>query len=203
MLTRIGLTLIIIMLSGCRIVSQKELADLKNPPNPKMANISQTWQSQIVPQIGHDAKPAAELLKAVQSAKDFDEACKTYGYRSQDENPCAFSVQVSGTITKVDTTSRSGKIIIKDASGQDITVQMGPIIRGTLLRDAYKGASYNDFNDQVMYGDYGKAINQFASTMMQDFKPKEGDNVTITGVFSSWDIPQSIPDVTPASIKRQ
>jgi len=35
---------IVLALGGCRIVSQKELADLKNPPNPQMANIQQTWQ---------------------------------------------------------------------------------------------------------------------------------------------------------------
>ncbi len=43
---RLWLLLPIVILSGCRIVSQQELADLKNPPNPKMANIAQTWQSE-------------------------------------------------------------------------------------------------------------------------------------------------------------
>ena len=39
---RLWLLLPMIVLGGCRIVSQQELADLKNPPNPKMANIAQT-----------------------------------------------------------------------------------------------------------------------------------------------------------------
>ena len=68
---RLWLLLPMIVLSGCRIVSQQELADLKNPPNPKMANIAQTWREQLVPQVQRDAKPAAELLKALQAAKDF------------------------------------------------------------------------------------------------------------------------------------
>ena len=103
----------------------------------------------------------------------------------------------------MNTTSRSGKMTVKDSSGEEVTVQMGPIIRGTALRDAYKGASYQDFNDQVLFGDYGRAINQQASTMMQGFKPQAGDKVALAGVFSSWDIPQQAPDITPAQITRQ
>ncbi|MCZ4058604.1 DUF2291 domain-containing protein [Pantoea sp. LMR881] len=203
MSTKLWLTLAVMMLGGCRIVSQQELADLKNPPNPQMANIAQTWQQKLVPQVASEAKPLAELMKLLQSAKDFDSACKSYGYRSQAENPCVFSVSVTGDVTAVNTTSRSGKMSVKDISGDSVTIQIGPIIRGTALRDAYKGASYQDFNDQVLFGDYGKAINQQASTLMADFKPKVGDKVTVAGVFSSWDIPQKLPDITPAQITRQ
>ena len=38
------LALAVLTVGGCRIVSQQELADLKSPPNPHMANIDQTWQ---------------------------------------------------------------------------------------------------------------------------------------------------------------
>lgn len=200
---RLWLMLIAVVLGGCRIVSQQELADLKNPPNPNMTNIAQTWQQKLVPQVAGEAKPLAELMKSLQSAPDFDSACKTYGYRSQAENPCVFSVSVSGDVTAVNTTSRSGKMTVKDISGDSVTIQVGPIIRGTALRDAYKGASYQDFNDQVMFGDYGRAINQQASTLMQQFKPKVGDKITVAGVFSAWDIPQKLPDITPAQITRQ
>ena len=200
---RLWLMLIAVVLGGCRIVSQQELADLKNPPNPNMTNIAQTWQQKLVPQVVGEAKPLAELMKSLQSAPDFDSACKTYGYRSQEENPCVFSVSVSGDVTAVNTTSRSGKMTVKDISGDSVTIQVGPIIRGTALRDAYKGASYQDFNDQVMFGDYGRAINQQASTLMQQFKPKVGDKITAAGVFSAWDIPQKLPDITPAQITRQ
>ncbi|WP_312468087.1 DUF2291 domain-containing protein [Pseudescherichia sp.] len=200
---KLALVAIVLALGGCRIVSQKELADLKNPPNPQMANIQQTWQQKIVPQYVREAKPVAELLKTLQSEKSFDEACSKDGYRSQSENPCVFSVRITGEVIKVNTKSRSGKMTVRDEQGGDIVVQMGPIIRGTSLRDGYKGASYQDFNDQVLYGDYGKAINQQASAMIINFKPVVGDKVTVSGVFAAWDIPQTIPDVTAAHIVRQ
>ncbi|WP_288478467.1 DUF2291 domain-containing protein [uncultured Pantoea sp.] len=200
---RVWLSLVVMLLSGCKIVSQQELADLKNPPNPKMANIDQLWQQKLVPQIQAEARPLATLMTSLKSAKDFDAACQQYGYRSQAENPCVFSVSVQGDVTALNTTSRSGKMTVKDESGDSVTIQTGPIIRGTALRDAYRGASYQDFNDQVMFGDYGKAINQHASSLMKQFAPKVGDKVKVTGVLSIWDIPQQLPDITPAAITRQ
>ena len=92
---------------------------------------------------------------------------------------------------------------VHDISGQDVVVQIGPIIRGTSLRDVYKGLSYQDFNDQVLFGVFGREINNRASEQMKEFQPKQGDNVIVEGVFSSWDIPQTPPDVTPAQVTRQ
>lgn len=106
---KVWLALAILSLGGCRIVSQQELADLKSPPNPHMANIDQTWQKNIVPQVVENARPVAELMAALQAEKDVDAACKTLGYRSQEENPCIFYVKVEGSITNIDAKSRSGK----------------------------------------------------------------------------------------------
>lgn len=78
---KVWLALAILSLGGCRIVSQQELADLKSPPNPHMANIDQTWQKNIVPQVVENARPVAELMAALQAEKDVDAACKTLGYR--------------------------------------------------------------------------------------------------------------------------
>jgi len=203
MYRRAWLVVVVLALGGCRIVSQKELADLKNPPNPAMANVNATWQQKIVPQIISEAKPLAEMMQALAAESDFDHACQKLGYRSQVENPCVFSVKLEGSVSAINTTSRSGKMTVHDTSGQDVTVQIGPIIRGTALRDVYKGVSYQDFNDQVLFGDFGRAINNLASAEMKAFQPKVGDKVEVEGVFSSWDIPQTPPDVTPARIVRQ
>ena len=186
---KVWLALAILSLGGCRIVSQQELADLKSPPNPHMANIDQTWQKNIVPQVVENARPVAELMAAL-------------GYRSQEENPCIFYVKVEGGITNIDAKSRSGKMTITDISDTNIVVQTGPTLRGTLLRDAYKGASYEHFNDQILFGEYGRAINEQAINMIQSAKLKTGETVQVYGVFSTWDIPQTIPDITLAKIAR-
>lgn len=194
------LALAVLTMGGCRIVSQQELADLKSPPNPHMASIDQTWQNQIVPQIVGQVRPVAELMAALGAEKDIDSACQKLGFRSQDENPCLFYVKVAGKISQLDTASRSGKMTVADKSGSDVVVQIGPTLRGTQLRDAYKGASYGDFNDQVLFGEYGRAINEQAVNMIQAAPLKTGESVEVYGVFSSWDIPQTLPAITPAKI---
>ena len=196
------LALAVLALGGCRIVSQQELADLKSPPNPHMSRIDQTWQNQVVPQVVAKARPIAELMTALRSAKDIDSACKNLGYRAQDENPCTFYVKVAGTITNIDSTSRSGKMTIHDTSGSNVVVQIGPTLRGTLLRDGYQGVSYQDFNDQVLFGEYGRAINEQAVKMIAAAHIQVGEATQVYGLFSAWDIPQTIPDITPAKIVR-
>ena len=126
------LALAVLALGGCRIVSQQELADLKSPPNPHMANIDKTWQQSIVPQVVAHARPAAELMSALKAQKDIDSACKALGYRAQDENPCIFYVKVAGAVSKLDSASRSGKMTLADGSIGNVVVQIGPTLRGTL-----------------------------------------------------------------------
>ncbi|MDU5190576.1 MAG: DUF2291 family protein, partial [Mixta calida] len=77
-----------------------------------------------------------------------------------------------------------------------------PILRGTQLRDSYKGASYGDFNDQVIFGEYGRAINDRAVKMIQAAQLRTGETVMVYGVFSAWDTPETLPDITPAKIAR-
>ncbi|MEL4012593.1 DUF2291 family protein [Dryocola clanedunensis] len=201
MTRKLWLALAILGLGGCRIVSQQELAELTSPPNPHMASIDQTWQQKLVPQVLHDAQPVSELLLALHKAGDFDTACRTLGYRSQAENPCIFYVKAEGQIVDINTASRSGKLTLKDVGGTEVKVQIGPTLRGTQLRDGYKGTTYQDFNDQVLFGEYGKAINDRAVKMVQKAQVKVGETREVYGVFSTWDIPDALPDIAPVQIR--
>lgn len=191
-----------LLLSGCRIVSQKQLAELKNPPNANMAKAAQLFDQQIGPQVISSAKPLGGLLTQIGQAKDFDTACRQYGYRSQEENPCVFTVSVAGTISEVNTTSRNGQIVIKSDDGNvgEVKVQIGPTFRGTDLRDSYRGLSYADFNDQNLFGDFGKAINQRAIGTFAKQTFAVGGKVTVYGAFSAFDTPQPPILITPAKI---
>lgn len=199
----VWLALALLSLGGCRIVSQQELAALKTPPDPHLAQLDRAWRDQIAPQIVAQARPVTELLAAFRQANDFDRVCQTLGWRSAAENPCLFYVRIDGVIDRIDRTSRSGKMIVRDRSGQTITVQAGPTLRGMLLRDSYRGVRYADFNDQVRFGEYGRAINNQAVAMIEAAHLQPGATVTIYGVFAAWAAPQTIPLVTPAQITAQ
>ncbi len=191
-----------LLLSGCRIVTRQQLAELKNPPNANLAKAAQLFDRNIAPQVKSSATPLGTLLTQIGQAKDFDTACRQYGYRSQDENPCVFTVSFSGAISQVNTASRNGQIVVKSDDDQvgEVKVQIGPTFRGTDLRDSYRGLGYGDFNDQNLFGDFGKAINQQAINTLAKQTFTVGGKVTVYGVFSAFDTPQPPLLITPVNI---
>ncbi len=80
-------------------------------------------------------------------------------------------------------------------------MQIGPVYRGTALRDSYRGLSYSDFNDQALFGDFARAINQASIDELTGFQPKVGDHITVYGVFSSWQAPAEPLLITPVRIQ--
>jgi predicted lipoprotein len=201
---RIALAMAAVMvLSGCRIVSQKELAALQSPVNPHLAQAGAIYHEQMVPQVMKSAVPLANLIAQIEQAKDFDTACQQLGYRAQPEFPCHFSTQVSGEITAINTQSRSGRLTLKLATGpiESVDVQIGPVYRGTVLRDSYRSLGYGDFNDQTLFGDFAKAINQASMAELAGFTPKVGDKITVYGVFTSWQLPAPPLLITPVRIQ--
>lgn len=201
---RIALAVAVVMvLSGCRIVSEKQLAALQSPVNPHLAQAATLYHEQIVPQVVKSALPLASLMAQIEQAKDFDGACQQLGYRAQPEFPCHFSVLVSGEITAINTQSRSGRLTLKlpEGSINSVDVQIGPVYRGTVLRDSYRGLGYSDFNDQTLFGDFAKAINQASIAELAGFTPKVGEKITLYGVFTSWQLPAEPLLITPVRIQ--
>lgn len=201
---RVALAIAAVMaLSGCRIVSEKQLAALQSPVNPHLAQAGELYHEQIVPQVMKSAVPLTSLIAQIGQAKDFDTACQQLGYRAQPEFPCHFSTVVSGEITAINTQSRSGRMTLKLAEGPITTldVQIGPVYRGTVLRDSYRGLGYSDFNDQTLFGDFAKGINQASIAELAGFEPKVGEKITVYGVFTSWQLPAEPLLITPVRIQ--
>ncbi|CAI0887454.1 DUF2291 family protein [Serratia entomophila] len=204
MLMRIALAVTVALaLGGCRIVSEQKLAELRAPVNPHLAQAAEIYRDRIAPQAIKSARPLGELIAHISQAKDFDSACSQYGYRAQPEFPCYFSVAVSGEIVAVNSRSRSGRLTLKPANAPlaAVEVQIGPVYRGTVLRDSYRGLSYGDFNDQTLFGDFAKAINQASIATLAGFQPKIGEKITLYGVFSSWQAPAEPLLITPVRIQ--
>ena len=67
-------------------------------------------------------------------------------------------VSVTGVVTVVDTTSRAGIARVRFGN-RDIDVQIGPVIRGTAIRDALPFVSFSDFANQIDYAKVASALN--------------------------------------------
>jgi predicted lipoprotein len=100
-----------------------------------------------------------ELLPAV--ATDPETAGERWGRR---EGSGFFNVIVkgSGRVVDVDTSSRVGTATVEiDISGQPehVRLQIGPVLRGTSVRDALPTVSFDQFVNQIQFADVAGALN--------------------------------------------
>ncbi len=176
-------------LGGCRLISTADYQKLQNPETPLLQQTDEIFHSSLTPQIKGSAFPISELFANFAGQNDFAALCRRYGFRHAEEQQCNFPVRVEGTITAVKTNTRRGTITVTTAAGDNVLVQIGPVIMGTALRDIHKEVSYTDFNDQTVYGNYGDKINALSVAVAEALTLEEGQTVEVFGAFSSWDIP--------------
>lgn len=161
------------------------------------------WDSQVIPALQESATPAAALLDALR--QNVNTAAEQYGHRPGAEQPYSFMITGTGTITEVNTTSRAGLASV-DITGDgqpDLTLAIGPVIRGTALRDAMPFISFNQFTNQMDYASVSNQLNALVNssvlTPLGDVQALQGKTVTFYGAFTlGTDITASGIVVTPA-----
>lgn len=126
---------------------------------PPAAYVDSVWESKLIPAVVKGAVDARVLLDAL--AKSPEEARTRYG-RCEASGGCYFSVTGTGVVTAVDTRSRVGLAMIDVApldGRADVSVQIGPVLRGTSLRDATGLVRFTDFVNQLQFADVGNELN--------------------------------------------
>lgn len=152
----------------------------------------------VVSELEKRAVELTELVPALE--EDADAAGEQYGVR-QGASPYNFAVRGEGTAKQVD-----GNIVEVDVEGvpSDVTVslQIGPAINGSALRDASGLYDFNDFLNQVDYAGAGTALNnEVKTTVLKDLDRDtlDGKKVEFLGAFTSL-APTAIT-ITPAQLE--
>ncbi|MDR6293123.1 MULTISPECIES: DUF2291 family protein [Inquilinus] len=170
-----------------------------NPAFDPEKTVEEIWQPKLLPYLKAKAGPFAELRALAP-----DEAGKRFGHRAVDSMPWTVAATVEGRITAADTGTRAATIEV-DADGDgaaDLTVQIGPVFKGTALRDSIDFLSFNSFANQIEYAKFGKALNAHIYNATLAALPRDklvGRTVTLLGVFT-LDDPKAKPLVTPAEL---
>jgi predicted lipoprotein len=117
-------------------------------------------------------------------------------------------VKATGVVTEVDRRSRVGvaRVRIGDArSGTTVGIQIGPVLRGTALRDAASFVRFTDFGNQSEFAALSNAFND--RVLRQVLTPLEhqwavGRTVTVLGAVSLGDDSHSTAiDITPVQLQ--
>ncbi len=87
-------------------------------------------------------------------------AAKSIELQGAEGKSSAF-VRINGVVDVVDDSKKTATMTVK-TGGNDVVVQIGPIIRGNSIRDAASFINFDDFKNQVQFARLSKALNKKA-----------------------------------------
>ena len=91
-------------------------------------------------------------------------------------------VKGTGQVTQIHTESQAGTALVEiPGLVETVALQIGPVVRGTALRDATGAVSFNQFTNQLDYADVAKEMNRRAlQTAFANVDPASLPGKTIT-----------------------
>ena len=129
-----------------------------------------------------------------------------YGHKDKVGNsPWTLVVRLEGKVISSNTESRAATIDVDgDGDGKaDATVQIGPAMRGTALRDSLDFVSFNQFTNQIDFAQFGKAFNTYAIKTFLEAIPRDnlnGSQVKLLGTYQHG-VSSELPLISPASLE--
>jgi predicted lipoprotein len=165
------------------------------------AMVASDWDAKVVPGLREKAGPYDDVAAAI--AANADAAGQRFGFRdSQTGSPWVYAATVTGTVTAANTESRAGTVDVRTDGGRTVQLQIGPVVRGTAIRDSVLFRPFGSFKNQIDYAQFGKALNAQANATALSKLPRDklvGAKIEALGVFpaAAGDAP---PLITPVSI---
>jgi predicted lipoprotein len=186
---------VLLALTGCKIVyDEPPSKDGTSAPRAQAgfdaaAYVDGLWGSKVTPFLAEKAIDVASLLPAL--AEDPEEAGKKYGHRADAEgSPWSFAVKGRGRVVSTSTASRAGTMVLEVKAGgapRQVTLQIGPVVRGSALRDCLPFFSFGDVKNQIEFAQIGRAMNDRAIQAVEEqvrALGAAGTEVAFTGATS-------------------
>jgi predicted lipoprotein len=197
----------LLVTAGCKVVknvdpnSESEMEAALTDAERMAIYAREIWDKDVLPTIDAHLVPLDTLRGAL--AANVDAAGAAHGLRPEGEaNPWNFAIRGAGVIVEARTKSRAAKLQVDtDADGAaDVTIQLGPIVRGTTLRDAMPFLLFSNFRDQIEFAKLGGGLNAMAHERLTI---PEGDligrSVSFEGVFTFTNLTSKF-EVVPTAL---
>jgi predicted lipoprotein len=150
---------------------------------------AEIWDTVVIPRVETMSEDYKTLIASLEA--DEEAASQTYGYRLIEEgNHYNFAVKGTVKILSIDTSSRNGTAALDFApfdGTEDCRMSIGPVLRGSTLRDIQNTVSLNDFGNQVEFARLAAELNnKVKETVLEHFDVTRaaGREADITGVFT-------------------
>ena len=166
LLSLVMLLIVSLTVSGCKIVFDEDKDTAAIPDGPdgddarNQARIDETFDAKLTPLVKSKALPVDILQSKI--AKDIAAAGAEHANRGSGQGSAwNFPVSGQGRIIEANLESRARSVSV-DINGNgkaDVTLQLGPVVRGTALRDAAPFYDFDDFRDQIEFAKLARALN--------------------------------------------
>jgi predicted lipoprotein len=166
--------------------------------------VKERWNDPLLTTVESSATDLKTLLTEL--AADKDKASTAYGKR-EGSSPYNFLVKGQARLLAIDTSSRAGlaQLDLEPFDGvPDAALAVGPVIKGTGLRDALPFISFNDFVNQLEFADVSKALHQRVMDEVlakTDLTNAVGKTINFAGAFTLSDINKIV--ITPVRLEVQ
>jgi predicted lipoprotein len=159
------------------------------------------WTSKVLPLFQENAQDIAKILPEIRA--DPNSAGQKYG-RREATNPYNYMIKGTGKVIEMHTESQVGTAVFEiPGLNEKVALQIGPVVRGTALRDATGIVSFNQFSNQLDYADVSKEMNGRAlKAAFANMNPTSlaGKTVTFFGAFTFDPHSKSPILITPVKI---
>ncbi|WP_428425355.1 DUF2291 family protein [Pararhizobium sp.] len=197
---------IVLALSGCKIIktpTAEEAAEAASGGFNPARQVAEIWDSKVIPFLQTRAGPFQKVDAL--SKSDLDAAAAKYGHKEKEGSaPWTFAAKVSGTIIKAETTSRAAYLDADvDGDGKaDVRIQIGPVIKGTAIRDSLDFVNFNEFKNQIQWAEFGKAFNVHVNGLTLEKLSRDGLVGKKVEALGAYPLPSSGQPAlfTPATI---
>ncbi|EPX87488.1 putative periplasmic lipoprotein [Rubellimicrobium thermophilum DSM 16684] len=151
------------LLTGCKIVQKAPQDGADAPASHVEQVVLDSYETQLLPHVSAAAVEFGTLRAAL--AGGLEAAGAAHGIQAAGGGAWNFLTRGEGMIVGGDRESRAATLDV-DADGDgagDLQIQIGPIVRGTALRDAAPFYVFTDFKDQIEFADLARALNSRAT----------------------------------------
>ncbi len=146
------------------------------------------WDDQIIPLYEEHSVSFRTLVDALLS--DRAAAIEQYALARESGEPYyVFKVNGTAIVVEYDDTSRNGvlRVDLEPADGTvDLTLQVGPVIRGTAIRDSAEFIRFTDIGNQLQFAELANKLNERMrrdSVDSIDLAALVGGKISFLGVF--------------------
>lgn len=152
-------------------------------------NVTDIWSSAAVPELTEKAVDLVTFL--TESNGDLKALADEYGkYSMGTSGELSYTVKGEATVKEVNTEKKAGYIDVTLA-GYDgpvqIQLQIGPVFKGSAVRDSLDIIRFEDYKNQVDYAAVSQSIHseiQLSIIDNIDLASLEGKEITFTGCFT-------------------